>query len=221
MYTWRFEAWKTHHRIFRMQEVLAIFITVAAAALALIQALSTCVPGLIIEIPYRCRKAFQLSRKIITTLLEGWITSSKLSSFSYECLFGNAIPTFSLHFFFMPRKYAQDSTGVMCACKVFLCAFQLFQVHLIKECILFYFLKKLFIYFLKRQEGRRKERKRNWYVRDTSISCFSYALNQGPGPQPRHVPILGTEPLTFQSAGQHSTHWATSNRAHVIKFFKS
>ena len=34
--------------------------------------------------------------------------------------------------------------------------------------------------------------------------------NQGPGPQPRHVPWPGTEPVTFWFIGWHSTHWALS-----------
>ena len=48
---------------------------------------------------------------------------------------------------------------------------------------------------------------------ETSTSCFSHAPNQGPGPQPRHVPWLGITLATFQFAGRCSIHWATPARA--------
>ena len=75
--------------------------------------------------------------------------------------------------------------------------------------------KVLFIYlFLERGEGRKTERERSIKVeRDTSIGCLSPPHNWGPGLQPRHVPWLGIEPVTFQFAGQRSVHWATPARA--------
>ena len=41
-----------------------------------------------------------------------------------------------------------------------------------------------------------------------------------PGPQPRHMRWLGIEPMTFQFAGWHSTHWATSARAAMYLFIR-
>ena len=50
--------------------------------------------------------------------------------------------------------------------------------------------------------------------------CFLHVpLSWGPGLQPRHVPWLGIEPVTFWFAGQHSIHWATPTRASFM-FFK-
>ena len=40
--------------------------------------------------------------------------------------------------------------------------------------------------------------------------------NVGPNPQPRHVPLLGIEPATFQFAGGHPRNWVTPVRAYVI-----
>ena len=37
--------------------------------------------------------------------------------------------------------------------------------------------------------------------------------NRGPGQQPRHVPWLGIELVTFRFTGQHSIHWAALPRA--------
>ena len=70
------------------------------------------------------------------------------------------------------------------------------------------FFKDLFIYFQKEGKGGRKRRKEtSMYERidQLSLAC----LKKGPGLQPRYVPRLGIEPLTFQFAGQHSIHWAT------------
>ena len=51
------------------------------------------------------------------------------------------------------------------------------------------FLKRLYLFlFLERGKGREKEGEKYQYVRDTLISCFSHALNWGPGLQPRPVP---------------------------------
>ena len=46
------------------------------------------------------------------------------------------------------------------------------------------FLKKIFILFLDREEGRKKERERNINV----CGCLLYALYWGPGLQPRDMP---------------------------------
>ena len=44
-------------------------------------------------------------------------------------------------------------------------------------------------------------------------SCLSCGPHWGPGPQPRHMPWLGIEPVTLWFAGWHSIHWATPTRA--------
>ena len=86
---------------------------------------------------------------------------------------------------------------------------------------LFFFYFKDFIYlFIFREMGREGEREREreklWCVWDTLTGCLSHAPNQGPGPQPRHVPWLGIELATFWFIGQHSIHWATPARAHMV-----
>ena len=43
--------------------------------------------------------------------------------------------------------------------------------------------------------------------------CLSCAPYWGPGPQHRHVPWLGIEPVTLWFAGPCSIHWATPARA--------
>ena len=51
--------------------------------------------------------------------------------------------------------------------------------------------------------------------RNTSrCSCLSYTPNWGPGLKPRHVSLLGIEPVTFQFTGWWSVHWTTPARAH-------
>ena len=78
---------------------------------------------------------------------------------------------------------------------------------------LFYF--KDFIYlFLERGERREKERERNISVwLPLMCGCLSCARSWEPGPQPRHVPWLGTEPVTFWLTDWHSIYWATLSRA--------
>ena len=61
-----------------------------------------------------------------------------------------------------------------------------------------------FIYLLGRGEGR--ERNINVWL---PLTC----PQQGPGPQPRHVPWLGIEPPTLWFAGKHSIHWVAPARA--------
>ena len=73
----------------------------------------------------------------------------------------------------------------------------------------FFFLRfYLFIFREKGGEGE-TEGEKHWCVRNTSIDCVSHAPNQGPGPQPRHVPWLGMKPATLWFPGWHSVHWAT------------
>ena len=50
------------------------------------------------------------------------------------------------------------------------------------------------------------------------MGCLSHAPNWGPGPQPRHVPRPGIEPMTFWFTGWHSIHWATLARMTTIFF---
>ena len=66
-----------------------------------------------------------------------------------------------------------------------------------------YFLSLFFLrfyLFIFRERGRGEK------GRETSISCFSRAPNSRPGQQPRHVPLLGTEPATFWFTGLCSVH---------------
>ena len=80
--------------------------------------------------------------------------------------------------------------------------------HLALDKIQSSFFKNLFIYlFLERGEGRERGR-------ETSMcGCLSHTFHWGPGPQPRHVPWLGIEPVTLWFADWHSIHWATPARA--------
>ena len=55
------------------------------------------------------------------------------------------------------------------------------------------------------REGER-EKDKHQCVRETSIHGLSHIPNQEPGPQPRHVPQLGTELVTFWFAGWCSVH---------------
>ena len=71
----------------------------------------------------------------------------------------------------------------------------------------FIFLQAFIYLFLERGEEREKERNRNISVwlpltRPLLGTCL----------QPRHVPSLGIEPVTFQFIGRHSVHWATPAR---------
>ena len=72
-------------------------------------------------------------------------------------------------------------------------------------------LKKYFIYlFLERGERRKKGRETS--MCKGNIGCLSHAPSWGPGPQPRHVPWLGIEPVAFQFTGWCLVHWATPAR---------
>ena len=64
---------------------------------------------------------------------------------------------------------------------------------------------KVFSFLFLETEGK-GGRKRG---RGTMCGCLSHAPYWGLGPQPRHVPSLGIEPVTLWFASWHSTHWAT------------
>ena len=63
--------------------------------------------------------------------------------------------------------------------------------------------------------GERKSR-RETSMCERYIEHLLHTPNWGPGPQPRHVPWLGIEPVIFQSVGQCPPHWATPARARQI-----
>ena len=67
------------------------------------------------------------------------------------------------------------------------------------------------VLFLERGDRRKRRR-------EISIGCLSHAPIWGPGPQPRHVPRLAIQLVTFWFAGWRSIHWATLARAHLNCF---
>ena len=79
----------------------------------------------------------------------------------------------------------------------------------------------LFIWFiwfyLSLERGREGEREgeKHICVREILIGCLLHSPNQGPGPQPRHVPWPGIK-LTFRCVGWCPTHWATPVRAALL-----
>ena len=74
------------------------------------------------------------------------------------------------------------------------------------------FLKILFI-FRERKRGRKRGR-------ETSVcGCLLRPHYWGPGPQPRHVPWLGIQPVILWFTGPRSIHWATPARAGINIFF--
>ena len=75
------------------------------------------------------------------------------------------------------------------------------------------FLKKILFIFRERGSEREREGEKHWCARDTSIGCLLHAPNWGPSPQPKHVPWLGIEPMTFWFSSWHSVHWVTPVRA--------
>ena len=78
----------------------------------------------------------------------------------------------------------------------------------LQNTVLFFFSFWRFYLFPDRGEGKEKERERN-----ISVWWPLVHPHLGPGLQPRHVPWLGTKPVTIWLAGWHSVHWATSARA--------
>ena len=78
--------------------------------------------------------------------------------------------------------------------------------------IFYYFLR--FYLFIFRERGREGERER-----ETSMcGCLSRTPYWGPGPQPRHVPWLGIEPMALWFAGRHSIHWAAPAGGICLQF---
>ena len=75
----------------------------------------------------------------------------------------------------------------------------------------FNFLKIFYLFILDSGEGREKERERNINVR---LHLLCLLLGTWPGPQPRHVPWLGIQPVTLWLSGCHSIHWATPARSY-------
>ena len=69
---------------------------------------------------------------------------------------------------------------------------------------LFWKKKIIFVYFFREGKGDRKKGRRT-----SMCGCFLNAPRQELGPQPRHVPWLGIEPVTLWFAGWCSIHWAT------------
>ena len=74
------------------------------------------------------------------------------------------------------------------------------------------------IYLFQREGKGERKRGRESSMWETLVGCVSCAPNQGPGPQPRHVPWLGIKPATFWFTGQRSIHWATRARAKCENF---
>ena len=100
-----------------------------------------------------------------------------------------------------------------------MCLFATCYISLVNWVVKFFdYLFKDFIYlFLQRGEGREKERERNNNMREKHRSATSHTCpDQKPNRQPRHIPWLGIEPVTFHFVGQHPTNWATPARAWVF-----
>ena len=75
-------------------------------------------------------------------------------------------------------------------------------------------LRYLIELFLERGK-REREREKHLCERETSISRLSYSPrhpDQGPNPQPNHVPWLGIKLVTFWFEAWCPTHWATMVR---------
>ena len=73
---------------------------------------------------------------------------------------------------------------------------------------------KIFSLFPQEKEKRKRGR-------ETSMcGCLSVTPHWGPSPKPRHVPWLGTEPVTIWFAGPCSIHWARPARAEHRGFLR-
>ena len=59
------------------------------------------------------------------------------------------------------------------------------------------FLKKILFIFRERRREEEREGETRRCARDTWIGCLLYALDQGPGPKPSHVPWSGIKLKTF------------------------
>ena len=70
-------------------------------------------------------------------------------------------------------------------------------------CLSIYLSIYLFIYLF----GERiREGEKHWCERETSVGCHCMCPDWGHNLQPRHVPWLGIEPMTFQFTGWESSH---------------
>ena len=90
------------------------------------------------------------------------------------------------------------------------------------EIYYYFIILKDFIYiFLKRGEGRDKERERNVDVKENHWSAASLMRpNWRPNPQPRHVLWPGIEPVAFHFVGRQPANRATLVRTE-IHYFKT
>ena len=78
----------------------------------------------------------------------------------------------------------------------------------------------MYFLFFRERRGREKKGEKHQCARGKLIGCLSHAPYWGPGPQPRHVPWLGTRVVTLWFIGWHSIHSATPARTLVIIFKK-
>ena len=92
------------------------------------------------------------------------------------------------------------------------------QIAINQQCMFvqktYNFLKRFYLFIFRERKGGRKR------GREPSIcGCLLCVPYWGPGLQPRHVPWLGMELVTFCFAGRHSIHWITPARVNP-QFFK-
>ena len=90
------------------------------------------------------------------------------------------------------------------------------MIYVLSVFNLFFFFKRFIYLFLERGEGRKKERERNFNVWLPLV----HPPTGGPGLQPRHVPWLIIDLVTFCFTVRHSIHWATPARV-IYQFFKT
>ena len=77
--------------------------------------------------------------------------------------------------------------------------------------LLFFFFLRFYLFRERKREGERKGEKHGSVA---SHTC----PNQGPGPQPRHVPWPGIQLMTFHFAVWQPTNWAMLARAYPSLF---
>ena len=91
-------------------------------------------------------------------------------------------------------------------------------------CLLYYSFQKsaFFLILIQGHTDFRKGGKKGekyWCEKETSIDFLSYVPRLGLNPQPRHVPWLGIQPMTFWSAGPHSNQLRHTGRAQKSTFY--